>query len=105
MFEPSKIEEIRQKHPGAELHRLKLAGEVLIVRSPSYPSWERFTAKRADASTRFAACKQLVIDCVLHPAGQELFDVLERRPGLVDSVSVKLAEFAGAAEEAEAEKL
>lgn len=105
MSEALKIEELRQKHPGAELHRLRVAGEVLIVRSPSAAAWERFTSKRGDAGTRFAACRQLVIDCVLQPAGTALLEVLDRRPGLVDSVSVKLAELAGAAEEAEAEKL
>lgn len=105
MIEASKIEELRQKHLGAELHRVRIAGEELVARSPSAAAWERFTARRGDPSTRFAACRQLLVDCVLHPTGAELGDLIERRPGIVDSVASKLAELCGAAMEAEAEKL
>jgi hypothetical protein len=105
MIEPSKIEELRQKFPSAELHRLRVAGEELVVRAPTSAAWERFTAKRGDPATRFAACRQLIVDCAGVPSGQELAEMLERRPGLIDSVSAKLAEICGAAQEAEAEKL
>lgn len=105
MFEPSKIEEVRQKHPGAELHLVRIAGEELVVRAPTAAAWERFTAKRGDPSTRFVACKQLIIDCAALPTGADLVAMLDRRPGLVDSISSKLAEIAGATQEAEAEKL
>jgi hypothetical protein len=94
---------LKAEHPGRELRLLTLAGEQVIVVSPSPAEFQMFKDKvNAEKSD---ALESLTLACTVHPAGPELEALLERKPGLVVPIGNKLKELAGVVEEVEEKKL
>ncbi len=99
------IDKLKAEH-GDDARRIRVKGEVVcIMRTPSRAEWRRFSEQRQDEKRRLPAAEALVRHSVIWPVGPELEALFEKKPGLVDVLSVKAAELAGATEEATEEKL
>lgn len=91
---------------GDDLRKIRVKGElVCVMRTPARGEWRRFSEQRSDDKRRLPAAEALVRHAVVWPAAAELEQLLDKRPGLLDVLSVKAAELAGATEEAAEEKL
>jgi len=97
------LEELRTRY--GEVFEVT-AGDVTVycVRPPR-SAFMRYVARVQDRQKLLAACEDLVRDCAVHPTGQELEQLFERWPGATLTLAVKLAELAGAAEEARVKAL
>jgi hypothetical protein len=103
------IEELKAKHPADELHRLGGTKEIVVVKCPSAPLWEAMQDKVLDAKStqpqRRAAAHNLLISCVVFPSAEKVAELLERKPGLLQTFTNQLSEIAGVDNEARSEKL
>lgn len=101
------IDKLKAEH-GDDLRKITIKGGaevVCVMRPPARAEWRRFSEQRADEKRRLPAAEALVKHSVVWPPPSELEAMFEARPGLLDVLSVKAVEFAGATEEAADEKL
>lgn len=103
MLDASLVDRLKAEH--GEVYLVRAAGAEVVVRPPRRAEYRRFRALVMDESRRADALERLVRDCTVHPAPEELDDLLERKPALAEVVGAKLLELAGAQEEAEIKKL
>lgn len=93
------IEELKAEH--GEIYLLQTAGVAVVVKPPSKPAMKRFTANAAKEEKRYEALESLLRDAVVWPDQRELSLLIDRKPGVVAPFGEKLAELAGAVEEAD----
>lgn len=103
MIPEDTLEALKREHD--EVHVLTAAGVTIAVKSPSEPSFDRFTsmlAKHKDTPAR--AFKGLLSDCVVYPSAQEWAAIVARKPGLVMTFGGECAKIAGLEDEVERKK-
>lgn len=106
---PETIEELRSEHD--EMYLIPVENEVFgfkihfIVQSPSQGAYRRFVSMSTNDKKRVLALENLFQDCVIWPQGDDLDDVLRRKPGVVATVAEQLAQLAGIVEDTAAKKL
>lgn len=94
---------IKEKFPQALL--LDIDGEEFVVRPPGRAEARRFRALVMDEKRRQDAAETLVRDCCLVPDPKALNELLERKPFFAESLSSKLLELGGMAQEVAARDL
>jgi hypothetical protein len=103
------IEDLKAKHPGTELHKLGGTDELVIVKCPPGPIWDAMQDKVLDSNStvaqKRAAAHNLVISCVVHPSREQLAELFEKKPGLLQTFMGQLSEIAGVNNQAKSEKL
>lgn len=99
--DPKLVEELKTKYPD-DVHRLRMpAGidAVVLVRTPPVDAWDRLQDRvmdpRATQATKRAAARNILIDSLLYPGRDELGALLDRKPGLVQTLSNQLTVIAG----------
>jgi hypothetical protein len=109
--DPKLVEELKAKH-GDDIHQLgmpKGVEAVVIVRTPTTEMWDRMQDRvldpRATQATKRAAARNILIDVLLYPSRDELGALLDRRPGLVQTLSNQLLGIAGMEPDLPSEKL
>ncbi len=100
---PVDVEALKAKY--GPLSQLEAAGETFIVRSPTRDVWKRFRAQVMDEGKRTVAMDNLVRGCVVSPEMTEFEAVVDRLPGIVETLGKTLVEMAGAGGEAEKKAL
>jgi hypothetical protein len=105
----SEIEKLKAANPGIELHQVSAGtGDrevAVIVKTPDRQRWMRFKAQLQDQHRKAVAMEGLVVDCAVWPSRGEVEQLLEQRPGLVETIGSKVAELAGLEETVTAKKL
>jgi hypothetical protein len=109
--DPKLVEELKAKYPD-DVHRLgmpKGVEAVVLVRTPTTEMWDRMQDRvldpRATQAAKRAAARNILIDVLLYPSGDELGALLDRKPGLVQTLSNQLLAIAGMEPDAIPEKL
>lgn len=103
------IDQLKMEHD--EIYLIPIENEVFdykihfIVQPPSSGAYRRFVSLSANEKKRLVALENLFNDCVLWPAGDELQQVLDKKPGVVATVAEQLAQLAGIVEDTTAKKL
>jgi hypothetical protein len=104
-LDEKQIAALKAKHGVDELHVLSASGVRVIVKAPTRDVWMRFKDLAADAKRRRVAFEYLLTACAVHPEGEGVAAILDKKPALAESFGAKLCEMAGLEEEARAEKL
>lgn len=98
------ITKLKSAH-GDDLHLFTSGGHELVLKAPGRDLWTKFKRTSQEPARRAQALEHLVTDCIVHPERDAVVSLIDRRPGLVDTVGEKLAELAGLDERASLEKL
>lgn len=108
--DPKLVEELKAKY--GDIHLLgmpKGVDGIVIVRTPTPEMWDRLQDRamdpRATQATKRAAARNILIDVLVHPGREELGALLDRKPGLVQTLSNQLTAIAGVDNDVTAEKL
>lgn len=99
----NEIEVLKTQH--GQLHLLELDDEAVVAKAPTRALWKRFRAQTQDETKRLIAAENLVRDCVVWPAKNELEAMWERKPGLIESFGSELLELAGLSNKVEKKAL
>jgi hypothetical protein len=110
--DPKLVEELKAKH-GDDIHQLGMPKGVEADRDraglPTTEMWDRMQDRvldpRATQATKRAAARNILIDVLLYPSRDELGALLDRRPGLVQTLSNQLLGIAGMEPDLPSEKL
>lgn len=109
--DPKLVEELKAKH-GDDIHQLgmpKGIDAIVIVRTPTTEMWDRMQDRvldpKATQAVKRAAARNILIDVLVHPSREELGALLDRKPGLVQTLSNQLLAIAGMEPDAIPEKL
>jgi len=109
--DPKLVEELKAKH-GDDIHLLAMPkgiDGIVIVRTPTATEWDRLQDRimdpRATTASKRAATQNILMDVLIHPSRAELGSLLERKPGLVQTLSNQLVGIAGVDPDASSEKL
>lgn len=110
-IDPAKLAELKAKYPD-DVHQLAMPKGIeatVLVRTPPAEAWERMQDKvmdpKATGPSKRAAAHNVLIDSLLYPSRDELVSLLEKKPGLLQSLSNQLTAIAGVDNELAAEKL
>jgi hypothetical protein len=109
--DPKLVEELKAKYPD-DVHQLGMPSgieAVVLVRTPPSEAWDRLQDRvmdpKATQATKRAAARNILMDALLYPSRDELGALLDRKPGLVQTLSNQLTTIAGVDNEQTAEKL
>lgn len=102
----AKLEELRAKHPGEELHILadRKGRFTGIFATPTQDVWKMLLRESANPETKVTADNNLVVRCLRWPGVPEFQEAARRRPILTAKLGAVLAELAGADLEIEVKK-
>lgn len=109
--DPKLVEELKAKYPDAVYQLGMPAGidAVVLVRTPPAEAWDRLQDRvmdpRATQATKRAAARNILMDVLLHPSRDELGTLIDKHPGLVQTLSNQLTTIAGVDNEQTASKL
>jgi hypothetical protein len=102
---------LKAKYPD-DVHQLgmpKGVEAVVLVRTPTTEMWDRMQDRvldpRATQAAKRAAARNILIDVLLYPSRDELGALLDRKPGLVQTLSNQLLSIAGMEPDQVPEKL
>ena len=103
MAEKNTIDELAKKHGDLRVYHTD-AGDIAF-RPPKPAEYQRFTDKLTSGNkSKYAAMRELVLVCRVHPDREAALSILDRYPGLVLQAGSAINELAGAEFEAEAKK-
>jgi hypothetical protein len=92
-IDPSTLAELKAKH-GDVLHLETDLGDVVFkVATPEL--WQRFIDEVSDEDQRPRAMAPLVYGCRVYPEKEEFDRILQRRPGLTQTLGNQLSAFCG----------
>jgi|SRR6267142_5174914 len=111
-IDPKVLAELKAKFPD-DVHKLGMPkgmdGLMVLVRTPPLEAWDRMQDRildpRATTASKRAAANNLLMDCLLYPTRGELEHLIEKKPGLLQTLSNQLTQIAGVENELQAEKL
>jgi hypothetical protein len=109
--DPKLVEELKAKYPDAvfQLGMPKGVDAVVLVRTPPTEAWDRLQDRvmdpRATQASKRAAARNILMDVLLYPSRDDLGALLDRTPGLVQTLSNQLTEIAGVDNDASPSKL
>lgn len=93
---PEQSEKLKSEHAGSELRKIALkSGDDVVVRSPSRPEWTRMQDESVDEKKRAAAMRAIVRSCVVFPSKEEFLVMLDRKPGLIETLLPIVHELGG----------
>lgn len=96
------IDELKAKHGKLEAICDDTTDEVIVVvRAPTNPEWDRFTAMILDDDQKANASKTLARACTVWPDAE----IYKQRPALVGTVVSQLREMAGSVKSVSRKKL
>lgn len=98
------INELKAKHPGAELIQLS-SKSATVVAKVGKAEVDMFRDLISQASTKSRAMERFVRACIVHPTSDEVLGILTRKPGLIEKWGEELLSEAGSNEEVETKKL
>jgi hypothetical protein len=100
------IQEIKAEYPGAELELYNTQIGPVVIKCPSDPAWRSFSARvLQDDVDRNAAMNDFVAEHVVYPAKAEFLAMRKRKPAMMQGLSIKLQQLAGAKLIGEGKKL
>jgi len=99
---PEQIQELKAKHPDADLHLLSHDGIEMVFRRPTKDAYRAFKKKTLKEETKLDAAEVLVYACLVSPDASAAGPIFARQFGLMDTFCSKLIDLAGAAKDCEA---
>jgi hypothetical protein len=93
-----KIAELKERHGEGQLVAITVdssTGEQVVIRRPSRAEWKKFRAHGSDDKRRQHAPENLVRECSVFPDVDRLNALLDRYPGLVETLTIELVQLAG----------
>jgi hypothetical protein len=97
------IADLKKQH--GDVYAIGAGGDEIIVRLPTIDEIDRFAATGGDKKRGLAPMRQLVADCLVHPARDVYDEMVRKRAALPITFGGELMKLAGMAEETEAKKL
>jgi hypothetical protein len=101
-IDPTLLAKLKAEH--GEVFHLETDWGDLVFRGASQEEFDRFTREVADPVTKQSGIRTLLGSCVLHPAAEEFYALLRRKPAITLTLGNKLTAFMGAREGAIREK-
>jgi hypothetical protein len=98
----AKLEDLRQKHPGKSIARVKTQGREYYVAAPTRAEWHSFLDTLGTARAK-VSMENLAKKCAIDPSAEELDRLFDRKPGLSAKLSEAIGQLAGVDDEAEIE--
>lgn len=82
-IDPSKLEELRAKHPRLRVVEHADVGSI-VVRPPTRQEYRKYKilAVSDDKQENAIAQETLILDCVIHPTREDFVKLLDTYPGL-----------------------
>lgn len=105
MLTPEKIAELKAEHAGVELRRVRTKAGEVVLRTPRLGDWRRMQDESTDPKRRAEASRALVRASVVYPPPVEFLAMLERRPGITETLLQIALEMGGVEEAAQGEEL
>jgi hypothetical protein len=100
---------LKDKYPGVTLDVIKnelvAPGVAFILKRPDDAAWKRYRGMQGNEEQAPFANRTLVFGQLVDPAPAEFTAMLVDRPGLVETLAVKIREAAGASNASTLEKL
>lgn len=107
MEKPSVTElvELKEKHPGEDLHVFNVEDVTVVFRTPPQDIWDRYVVEVTEEGKRVSSMRALCRGSLVSPAPDEFANIIAKRPGLLQGFAVKLSKIAGLNAEIEVRKL
>ena len=86
--------ELRQKH-GDELKKVRVAGQVFVLRGPSAVEYQRFLDRSIDDKKRMMAVDELTRGCVVFPDAAQADAFFTKKPAAPTALASHVLELAG----------
>lgn len=99
----AKLEDLRQKHPGKALARVKTQGRDYYVAAPTRAEWHSFLDALGNPQRARVSMENLAKKCAIEPSAEQLDILFEKKPGLAAKLAEAIGQLAGVDDEAEIE--
>lgn len=100
------VEELKAKYADRELRKVTTKSGDVVVASPKRGDWQRMQDEVASKPDKRAeTMRTLVRSCVVYPSKEEFLSMLERRPGLTETLLPIVQEMGGVEEDLQGEEL
>lgn len=109
MLTDEQVQALKNKYPGVTLDVIEnenvAPGVSFVVRRPNDLEWQRYRSEQANDEQAPMANRRLVLGQIVQPPAQEFMAMLTDRPGLVETLAIKIREAAGASNASTIRKL
>lgn len=105
MLSPEQIEKLKSENPDAELRKVQTKAGIVVVRTPRQGDWKRMQDEAAKPEKRAEAMRALVRSSVVFPSKEEFLRMLEKRPGIFETLLPIVQEMGGIEDEVQGELL
>lgn len=100
---PDRIAELKAAH--GEVYEITACDVTVVVKAPTRAQYNQYRTLMFDPDRRALANQGLLLNCVVDPDRAGMEALLERLPGLAETIGSEIAEIAGLTKQVETKKL